>query len=147
MWPATSGQETGELHVGANRQQLRVTVELERSLMPGAHLDLGDSGIAVGSGGQGLLALLVGALDPPGDPDREGMGVDEDEAVGAEVQRANGGVRVLRELGRRAATRRSGRACTIASEEERNESRQEEDTTHGNHQEELTPALRTPASA
>jgi hypothetical protein len=74
------------------------------------------------------------------------MGVDEDEAIGAEVQCANGGVLVLRELGRRAASGRSGRAFTIASEEQYNERRQEEETRHGNHQKELTPALRRSAS-
>ena len=72
--------------------------------MPGRDLDLTEPRIALGRGGQGLVALLVGSLNPPGHLYRERLGVDEHEPVAAQVQRANGGIVAL--LGTRLPRRR-----------------------------------------
>ncbi len=102
--------------------------------MPCRDLDLTEPRIALGRGGQGLVALLVGSLNPPGHLHRERLGVDEHEPVAAQVQRANGGIVALLGSGRNgAATRRAGRPFTIAREDYRKENGQERETTHINH--------------
>jgi len=102
----------------ADGEQPLAAVELERTLVPSRDLHLTEPGIALGRGGEGSVALLVGPLNAPGHLHWKRLGVDEHEPVAAQVQRANGGVVALLRSGRDgAASRRAGRPFTIASED------------------------------
>ena len=84
----------------AHGDQLVATVDGEGALLPDRELDLAEFRIAGRRRLQGLLAVLVGALDAPGDAHREGVLVEQNEAVGAEVECADRGVVCLGRGGR-----------------------------------------------